>query len=286
MRVLDLPSYFIDTPSAALSGPTGTIVRYQHSARPKRHPIRLHAPLISLVTSGTKVVHHADDRIVARAPAGLLLAQGSYLMTEHLHGDDGYQSYLFFFAPDHLPDLTRDLPAPPAPAAAPCPVYPIALDGRLQALLDTLPAYFADPPREAGPLVAIKQRELLFNLMQHTARDAVWSILLRDPVAVELLQTLERHYRDPLSLDELAFLIGSSVSTLKRQVEQHFGTTPHRWIRDRRLQEAHHLLRTTSQRVNEVSLEVGFENLSHFVQAFKARYGITPKQHQLEQRRP
>jgi len=49
----------------------------------------------------------------------------------------------------------------------------------------------------------------------------------------------------------------------------------------RRLQEAYHLLGDGRMNVTEVCFSVGFENLPHFVHAFKEKYHITPKQRQI-----
>jgi len=47
-------------------------------------------------------------------------------------------------------------------------------------------------------------------------------------------------------------------------------------LRERRLQRAEFLLRTTFLSIKEVMIEAGLTSSSHFVQYFKRRYGVTP----------
>jgi AraC family transcriptional regulator, exoenzyme S synthesis regulatory protein ExsA len=73
-------------------------------------------------------------------------------------------------------------------------------------------------------------------------------------------------------------MAGCSVSTFKRKFEQLYQSTPGKWIQTRRLEESYHLIHTTDKTISEICFEVGFENPSHFIQTFKTRFGITPKQ--------
>nr|WP_264291115.1 helix-turn-helix transcriptional regulator [Aliarcobacter butzleri] len=57
-----------------------------------------------------------------------------------------------------------------------------------------------------------------------------------------------------------------------------FRTTPKKWQSEKRLEKAKLLLETTNDNVTEVCYKCGFENISWFIQAFKNRYKVTPKQ--------
>jgi AraC-like DNA-binding protein len=59
------------------------------------------------------------------------------------------------------------------------------------------------------------------------------------------------------------------------------GTTPARWIGEERLAQAHARLgdpRRAGSTIEEIALGVGFKQAAHFTRAFKARYGITPRE--------
>jgi aldehyde dehydrogenase (NAD+) len=66
------------------------------------------------------------------------------------------------------------------------------------------------------------------------------------------------------------------MNTFKRDFEKIFHVTPSRWLVQKRLEEAYHLIRDEGKAPSDVYLEVGFEDLSHFSFAFKKKYGLAP----------
>lgn len=79
-----------------------------------------------------------------------------------------------------------------------------------------------------------------------------------------------------LNLDRLAAASGVSPRTLNRAFAQ-FGTTPMRWVWDRRLSVAHDaLLHGRVQNVTEAAFSFGFKDVAHFSRAFSRRFGIMP----------
>ena len=81
----------------------------------------------------------------------------------------------------------------------------------------------------------------------------------------------------PLTLNELARLSGRSLSAFKRDFQHEFKTSPALWIKQQRLEHADFLLRTTEKNVSEISAEIGYESVSHFIKSYKEKYGFTPK---------
>jgi AraC family transcriptional regulator, exoenzyme S synthesis regulatory protein ExsA len=125
-----------------------------------------------------------------------------------------------------------------------------------------------------------KLYELFWILKQSLDQDELCAFLRciyrREKFALDHM--LEKCYRENISLKNLALRAGCSISTFKRKFEQLYHTTPGKWIQTRRLDEAHHLIHTTEKTISEICFEVGFENPSHFIQTFKSKFGITPKQ--------
>ena len=90
---------------------------------------------------------------------------------------------------------------------------------------------------------------------------------------------------DDLALTELAALAGLGTRQFSRLFREAFGTTPHRYVLNQRLDEAARRLATTTHDIAEVALSLGFSSQSHFASAFRARFGKTPRQYASEQRR-
>jgi AraC-like DNA-binding protein len=85
-----------------------------------------------------------------------------------------------------------------------------------------------------------------------------------------------KNYHFNVELQRFAYLTGRSLSTFKRDFEKIFHVTPSRWLVQKRLEEAYHLIRDEGKAPSDVYLEVGFEDLSHFSFAFKKKYGLAP----------
>jgi AraC family transcriptional activator of pyochelin receptor len=89
-----------------------------------------------------------------------------------------------------------------------------------------------------------------------------------------LLQKLD----NPPILKELSELTGLSEYKLKEGFKQVYGTTVYGFVLDKKLEIARENLEKGEMQVKEIAFEIGYENPSHFIAAFKKKYGITPKQ--------
>ena len=84
---------------------------------------------------------------------------------------------------------------------------------------------------------------------------------------------------DPPSLDELAVNIGLSLKKLKDGFKQLYGDTVFAYLLDHKMDEARIMLDSQKYNVNEVALKLGYSTSSHFIAAFKKKYGTTPKKY-------
>jgi AraC-like DNA-binding protein len=95
----------------------------------------------------------------------------------------------------------------------------------------------------------------------------------------QLRQIVENNILKNLSLNELALLANRSLATFKRDFEKEYGISPGKYIRERKLDIARHEL-TEGGALNDLYLQLGYENASNFTSAFKKRFGQTPKAYQ------
>lgn len=86
---------------------------------------------------------------------------------------------------------------------------------------------------------------------------------------------------NPPSLQELADEIGLSLKKLKEGFKQLYGSTVYQFVLDQKMNFARQLLGSGSHNVNEVALQLGYSNSSHFIDAFKKKFGTTPKKYLL-----
>jgi AraC-like DNA-binding protein len=84
---------------------------------------------------------------------------------------------------------------------------------------------------------------------------------------------------EPPTLIELSKEIGLSLKKLKDGFKQLYGETVYGYLLDYKMTEAQRMLDSKSYNVNEVGLRLGYSTASHFIVAFKKKYGTTPKKY-------
>ncbi len=180
--------------------------------------------------------------------------------------------------------------------------------------LSDLTEYLDPSSHSHGNLVRIrpedhhKLQSLFEQLWQESESDIYGSDLLRESLLVQLLVTINRlanrdsgkheelgrpgnavstvvdyinlHYSEPLSLDQLAELVYVSKYHLSHEFNRQVGTSVYRYIQKKRLLIARQLLAQGSK-PNEVYTACGFGDYAGFYRAFKGEYGVSPRAYAL-----
>ncbi len=157
-------------------------------------------------------------------------------------------------------------------------IVPITPDQSLFDYFTTVLNYFNQPRPPSKNLLRIKFRELIVNLATGHSnpgiRDCLRQISGQSRRALRL--TMENNFHFDLQLAEFASLTGRSLATFNREFHKEFQTSPGRWLKQKRLEYSKFLLETTDLNVNEIALESGFKNTSHYIRVFKQHFGSTP----------
>lgn len=90
---------------------------------------------------------------------------------------------------------------------------------------------------------------------------------------------LLKHMDNPPGLKELAKAAGLNEYQLKVGFKEIYGNTVFGFLLDHKLDHARVLLDTSKFQVNEVAYQIGYANPSHFIAAFKKKFGVTPKKY-------
>ena len=149
-------------------------------------------------------------------------------------------------------------------------------DPLYKSYMDSLLPYLQQNRPVIEQLQALKLREAILILLQ--ANPGLKDILFdfSEPGKLDLEGFMNKNFHFNVELKRFAYLTGRSLATFKRDFEKIFHNSPNRWLQQRRLQEAHYLIKEKGKAPADVYLELGFEDLSHFSFAFKKTYGIAP----------
>ena len=93
----------------------------------------------------------------------------------------------------------------------------------------------------------------------------------------QLKEFIEEHLSEDLSIANMASVVHTSPFHFARAFKAATGQPPHRYVTQRRMEQAKILLSVTRLPVVEVANRVGFSNQSHFSAQFRRATGTTPK---------
>jgi AraC family transcriptional regulator len=99
-----------------------------------------------------------------------------------------------------------------------------------------------------------------------------------------LVEYIEARLNEPISLDDLATVVGMGVCTFSRHFRETLGRAPHAFVIDRRVERAKRMLSQGDLAVKEVASSCGFADQAHLTRVFRCRLGTTPAQLRRESR--
>ncbi|MGJ0386598.1 AraC family transcriptional regulator [Paenarthrobacter nicotinovorans] len=133
--------------------------------------------------------------------------------------------------------------------------------------------------------VSLHLEELIIESLLIPSGDVATPFQPRSPGGIASLRVrrateymLER-IGEPVSLSSVARCCGISIRSLQASFRRELDTTPGQWLKMKRLETAHRILRESDPdgtSVTEVALQCGFFHLGEFSTQFKSRYGTTP----------
>lgn len=233
------------------------------------------------VVEGDSRTYTPQGPVRQQASEGLVLRCGNYFteflssrsnrfeaIAIHLYGDTLRLIYDRDF-PDFLAEIDRVQPVHFEHHAA---------SELLTTYVKSLAFYFDNPALVSDELQKLKIKELLLLLARTDKAAAVRRLIagLFTATAYDFRAVVEANLFADLSTGELAHLCGMSLSTFKRTFRKTYGDAPAGYLRQRRLERAARLLRTTDARVSEVAYDCGFKELAHFSRTFQKAYGRSP----------
>ncbi len=95
---------------------------------------------------------------------------------------------------------------------------------------------------------------------------------------------IDLHYRESLSLTELADIVHINKYYLSHTFNKSFDITPINYMIKLRLEESKHMLKKTNYSISAISQKLGFSSPSYFAQCFKKNIGISPNTYRSDEK--
>lgn len=256
-------------------------------------PFRIPAPMPNeacfyYIVSGCAEVLSPLGSIKGEANEGIVLKCGNYF-NDYLNDVEGefceavavhfYPEVLKLIYDKDFPDFLLEIEK-----AQPLKLEKIAGSPLLKNYVDGLRFYFENPALVSDELLKLKLKELILLLAKTDNVSTIKHLLasMFAPAVLDFKEVIEANLYNNLSLEELAYLAGLSLSSFKREFVKHYDQSPAKYIKQRKLEKAAKLLKLTELRISEVAYECGFVDLAHFSRSFQQFYRISPSNYRLD----
>lgn len=151
-------------------------------------------------------------------------------------------------------------------------------DAYLKSYFQSLVPYLEQPQRSNKKLAAAKVNEAIELLLHIRPELHDFLFDFNEPYKINLEEFMLKNYQYNAPIEHFAKLVGRSLAGFKRDFVKSFHIPPAKWLKEKRLEEAHYLIHQKNKKPSDIYLDVGFENLSHFYTSFKQKYGVTPNE--------
>jgi AraC-like DNA-binding protein len=241
LKIYDLPNDF--STREELSHPV-MIRAYQSSQKSLRNKSIIHWNMIDIILMGRKIIIDVSNINSLETGEFMLLSKGSYLISQALPENGLFKSIVLYFTNEFLADfyikyssLTKE--ERPVPKEPPVP---------------------KERPVPKAPFLKYQQDLFIKNYILSL------QVLMQSP-----------DINSRVTVEELAFLCHTSLSSFKRRFIKIYGMPPQKWLVQQKMELAAGLLKHPDERSGSVFEKVGYDSQSSFTKAFRLQYGMTPK---------
>ena len=243
---------------------------------------------ITLVLKGMLRVE-SEDGLFAEVPANkmIFLPKGLYTISDILPMNGSFEAIVFFFDKDVLSNFITS--ANLKNSKEKCVSHHILeYTDSLRIFVNSLLQLYSNKEKPHRQLTGMKLFELLHLISASQPTDCFLNALatLNNKERKGLKEFMQANFSKPLSIEDYAYLTGRTLSTFRRDFKTQFGgISPKQWLIEKRLEKAKDLLQRNNMPVSDVVIEIGYENIPHFIKAFHKKFGIPPKQFLIQRRK-
>lgn len=277
LKIYNLPDDFYTREE--LSHPV-VIRTYQSPQKSLRNKSIIHRNMVDIILMGRKTIINVSNITSLETGELMVLSKGSSLLSQALPENGLFKSLVLYFTNEFLADLFikyKSL-AKEEEHTTKVPFLIYKQDVFIKNYIHSLQVLLQSPDIFSAEFKVIKAEELLLYLLRHNpAKLQSLSVMAKDNEDMAVRKVAESTIGTQVTVEELAFLCNTSLSSFKRRFIKIYGLPPQKWMVQQKMQLAAKLLKHPDERSGSVFEKVGYENHSSFTKAFKQQYGITPK---------
>lgn len=240
------------------------------------------AHVLSVVLKGELNIqtYYEGERYIAAQNQVVFIPKGRYMISDIIPENGEFEAVFFFFEEELVKQFLHSKQKYPTSISHERPCLIFHYSDSIRYFTEALLKLYPNDHGQNSGITQLKLQELLHLIYNSDQQNHLIQLLsfLQKKQKRSLNELMLLNYDKPLCIEDYAFLTGRSISTFRRDFKRQFNVSPKIWLINKRLEKAEKLLLTSDYSINQISLEVGYENASHFIHAFKKKYAISPKQ--------
>ncbi len=244
--------------------------------------------VISILLSGEQHIRTYEDKLIKIKTGELVfIPRGMYYISDLIPKNGAFESLLFYFDDSIIQTFLSDTRVTKIDKKAVPDYLKFSNLPSINYFGESLINIYETQQLRNKAFLNLKILELLHLVNSLTTEQSFANFLFRLtlPKKRNIKAFMENNFDKSLKMEDYAYLTGRSLSTFRRDFKSYYDITPQKWLKTQRLTKAKNLIDSQEISVTQLAYEVGYENISYFIQAFKSRYGLSPKQYQLSQNR-
>lgn len=238
-------------------------------------------PCLVYIESGKEVITTCNNEsFTVESGEAILLPEGLVLHSDYFHTGDGLKAHLLFFGTEVLSEFLSGEEKTTAKISNEDAIFKLKTNSIVSEYFNSLTSVYKSI-KNSPKLLDLKLLELLYLIDlsgDNRLKQSLCAIQQGKHARRNIKRLMDQYGVSELSAKELASLSGRSLSSFNREFKSIYGTTPKQWLIDRRMGHAYSLLTETGISVTGAATATGYANVSHFISAFKKKYGVTPRQ--------
>jgi AraC-like DNA-binding protein len=258
-------------------------VEYTCLVDDSRSEIWSHTNYFAFVLNGKKMWKTLKNEYLIKSEDLIFVKKGATCVYQYFE-EKFY--VLFVFIPDDFINwvvkkhLVKSLPVKRSATEETDKVIVLDPNEIFTAYFHSLLLYFRQPAPPSKALLKTKLEELILSMLYYGSNQELAHYFKEvcSNANLSMQEVMESNFHKKLSLNEFARLCARSLSVFKRDFSSQYGSSPGKWLTEKRLEYSRYLLEITGKDIEEVVLESGFTNRSHFIRVFKEKFGVTPLQ--------
>lgn len=250
---------------------------YTDNAKKYSHHVKFHS--LVYVISGELILKENDKDVSIRKEEYVFIRRDHRVkMIKQPLGEEQFKAIWFTFRRNSLREFYNKLDKNSIPeiTKAHVGIVKIASRPEFASLFHSLTPYVDSTVEPTEEVLNLKEQEGLYALLKMDDRFYSTLFDFTEPWKIDLMEFMNENYMYELSMEEIAEFTGRSLATFKRDFAKLNDLPPQKWLINKRLEIAYNKIKEEGKKPSDVYIEVGFKNRTHFYNAFRRQYGISP----------